>query len=77
MGSVGDAFDDAMCESFLATLECERLARRRLASPIEARMAAFSYLEGWYNPLRLHPASGYRSPVSYEREHARGAALAA
>ena len=77
MGSVGDAFDNAMCESFFATLECELLARHRFASKIEARTAVFSYIESWYNPLRLHSALGYRSPVNYEREHAQRAALAA
>jgi putative transposase len=77
MGSVGDAYDNAMCESFFATLECELLARRRFASQVEARMAVFSYLESWYNPLRLHSALGYRSPTNYEREHVPTAALAA
>src|SRR5215211_8346713 len=76
MGSVGDAYDNAMCESFFATLECELLARRRFASQVEARMAVFSYLESWYNPLRLHSALGYRSPTNYEREHVPTAALA-
>jgi putative transposase len=66
MGSVGDAYDNAMCESFFATLECELLDRRRFASQAEARMACFSYIEGWYNPVRLHSALGYRSPMSYE-----------
>ena len=47
MGSVGDAYDNAMCESFFATLECELLARRQFASQAEARMAVFSYIEGW------------------------------
>ena len=46
MGSVGDAYDNAMCESFFATLECELLARRRFASQAEARMAVFSFMEG-------------------------------
>ena len=41
MGSVGDAYDDAMCESFFATLECELLERRRFASQAEARVACF------------------------------------
>ena len=68
MGSVGDAYDNAMCESFFATLECELLDRRRFASQVEARMAIFSFVEGWYNPLRLHSALGYRSPINYERE---------
>ena len=46
MGSVGDAYDNAMCESFFATLECELLDRRRFASQAEARMACFSFIEG-------------------------------
>ncbi len=65
-GSVGDAHDNAMCESFFATLECELLDRRRFASQADARMACFSFIEGWYNPLRLHSALGYRSPSAYE-----------
>jgi putative transposase len=68
MGSVGDAYDNAMCESFFASLECELLARRRFASQADARMAVFSYIEGWYNPLRLHSALGYKSPAAYEKE---------
>lgn len=66
MGSVGDAYDNAMCESFFATLECELLERRRFASQAEARMACFGFIEGWYNPVRLHSALGYRSPTAYE-----------
>ena len=66
MGSVGDAYDNAMCESFFATLECELLDRRRFTSQAEARMACFSFIEGWYNPARLHSALGYRSPMAYE-----------
>jgi putative transposase len=66
MGSVGDAYDNAMCESFFATLECELLDKRRFASQAEARMACFSFIEGWYNPVRLHSALGYRSPMAYE-----------
>src|SRR3712207_5076661 len=46
MGSVGDAYDNAMCESFFATLECELLDRRRFASHAEAKMAVFSFIEG-------------------------------
>src|SRR5712672_2958654 len=66
MGSVGDAYDNAKCESFFATLECELLERRRFASQAEAKMACFSFIEGWYNPARLHSALGYRSPMAYE-----------
>jgi putative transposase len=66
MGSVGDAYGDAMCESFFATLECERLERRRFTSKIQAEMACFSFIEGWDNRVPLHSALGYRSPMAYE-----------
>jgi putative transposase len=68
MGSVGDAYDNAMAESFFSTLEAELLSRRRFASQAEAKMACFSYIEGWYNPVRLHSALGYRSPMAYEAD---------
>ena len=68
MGSVGDAYDNAMAESFFSTLEAELLSRRRFASQAEAKMACFSYIEGWYNPTRLHSGLGYRSPVIYEAD---------
>ncbi len=63
MGSVGDAYDNAMAESFFSTLECELLSRRSFCSQAEARMACFTYIEGFYNPLRLHSGLGYRSPI--------------
>ena len=66
MGSVGDAYDNALTESFFSTLEAELLSRRRFASQAEAKMACFSYIEGWYNPVRLHSALEYRSPIAYE-----------
>jgi len=66
MGSVGDAYDNAMCESFFATLECELLERRRFASQAEAKMACFSFIKGWYKPVRLHSALSYQSPMAYE-----------
>jgi len=69
MGSVGDCFDNAMCESFFATLECELLDRRRFKTQIEARMAVFDFIEGWYNPHRRHSALDYLSPINYERSH--------
>lgn len=68
MGSVGDAYDNAMCESFFATLECELLDRRKFRTKAEARMAIFEFIEGWYNPGRRHSALGYRSPINYEEE---------
>ena len=69
MGSVGDAYDNALCESFFATLECELLNRRRFKTQAEARMAVFEYLEGWYNPHRRHSALDQESPLNYERRH--------
>ena len=68
MGSVGDAYDNAMCESFFASLECELLARRCFASQAEACMAISTYIKGWYNPLRFHSALGYKSPATFEKE---------
>ena len=67
MGTVGDAYDNAMAESFFATLEREVLNRRRFTSQVQAKMAIFDWLEGWYNPHRRHSSLGYRSPVNYER----------
>jgi putative transposase len=67
MGSVGDAYDNAMCESFFATLECELLARCRFKTQAEARSAVFEFVEGFYNPRRRHSSIGYLSPVDYER----------
>src|SRR3712207_9325696 len=64
MGSVGDAYDNAMCESFFATLECALLDRRRFHSHAEAKMAIFTFIEGWYNPTRRHSGLGYLSPRS-------------
>ena len=78
MGSVGDAYDNAMCESFFATLECELLARRRLETKAEARMAIFEFIEGWYNPNRRHSGIGRISPMEFERRHeARTGSIAA
>ena len=74
-GSVGDAYDNALCESFFATLECELLERRSFRSHAEARMAIFEFIEGFYNRRRRHSALGYRSPADYEAAH-RGAAAA-
>ena len=74
MGSVGDAYDNAMAESFFATLERELLNRRRFRSHAEARMAVFEWIEGWYNPHRRHSSLGYRSPVNFERAYAQSLA---
>ena len=77
MGSVGDAYDNAMCESFFATLECELLDQQRFASQAEARIAVFDFIEGWYNTQRRHSALDYLSPIDYERRHAAAVSTAA
>jgi putative transposase len=69
MGSVGDAYDNAMAESFFATLECELLARSRFRTQAEARNAVFEFIEGFYNPRRRHSSLAYLSPVEFERRH--------
>lgn len=69
--SVGDAYDNAMCTSFFATLECE-LARPVQRSPTRPRCAGtvFDFVEGFYNPSPRHSALGYCSPAEFERKHA-------
>ncbi len=66
MGSVGDCYDNAMCESFFATLECELLERTSFRTHRQAQREIFNFIEGWYNPHRLHSALGYRSPMRFE-----------
>ena len=69
MGSVGDAYDNALCESFFATLECELLDRVIFKTQAEARMAVFDFIEGFYNPHRRHSSIDYLSPMDYERRY--------
>ena len=66
-GSRGDCFDNAITESFFATLECELLQRQTFRTQTQARSAIFDYIEGFYNTHRRHSALGYRSPADYER----------
>ncbi len=74
MGSVGDCYDNAMAESFFATLECELIDRHSFRNPDEARRAVFEYIEGWYNPHRRHSAIGYVSPRQFEKQYAQAMA---
>jgi putative transposase len=71
MGSVGDAYDNALTESFFATLECELVDRSRWRTHAEARTAVFEFIEAFYNPRRRHSALGYLSPTAYERRRQR------
>lgn len=70
MGTVGDCFDNALCESFFATLECELLDREEFSTRAEARRAVFDFIEGWYNLHRLHSSLGYDTPARYEKRYA-------
>jgi putative transposase len=76
MGSVGDCFDNAMAESFFASLECELIDRSRWRTHTEARIAVFDYIEAFYNPRRRHSALAYLSPAEFERRRLRHTAAA-
>jgi putative transposase len=67
MGSVGDAYDNALAEAFFATLETELLMRHTFATRQAARLALFDFIEGFYNSHRRHSALGYLSPAEFER----------
>ena len=67
MGTVGDAYDNAMAESFFATVECELIDRRSWKTHTEARLAIFTWIEAWYNPHRRHSSLGQISPINFER----------
>jgi putative transposase len=66
MSRRGDCWDNAVVESFFATLKTELIHRRTWATRAEVQHAVFRYIEGWYNPHRLHSALGYHSPAQYE-----------
>lgn len=69
MGSKGDCYDNAVCESFHATLEKELLRGRSFKTRQDAKTAIFDWIETWYNPSRRHSRLGYLSPEQYARHH--------
>ncbi len=69
MGSTGDAYDNAMAESFFASLETELLDRTSFRTRADARLAVFDYIEAFYNPIRRHSALAYLSPAEFERRY--------
>jgi putative transposase len=76
MGSVADAYDNSMAESFVSTLKWELIHRHSWPSRQTARMAIFEYIEGFYNTHRRHSALGHLSPSEYEEARLRGGAVA-
>ena len=74
MDSVGDCYDNALCESFFATLECELLDRHSFRDAREGQRYVFEYIEGWYNPHRRHSALGQISPIRFEERERMAAA---
>lgn len=69
MGTVGDAYDNAMAESFFASLECELIHRRSWKTQREAQNDVFTWIEAWYNPHRRHSGLGQVSPNRFERDY--------
>jgi len=71
MGTVGDSYDNAVAESFFATLKGELIDRRPWPTRAAARSAIFEYVEAWYNRRRRHSTLGYLSPAAYELARGR------
>lgn len=74
MGSVGDCYDNAVSESFFATLKKDLVNRRSWPTKAELRGEVFSYIEEFYNPIRLHSRLGYLSPAVFEERALAAAA---
>jgi len=67
MSRAGDCYDNAVAESFFASIKKESLSRKRFATYTEAYDAIAGYIDGFYNPVRRHSGLGYLSPIDYER----------
>ena len=76
MGRVGSALDNAISESFVATLKAELVSKSRFPNREAAKMAIFEYLEAFYSRRRLHSSLGYRSPADFEGDKMREASAA-
>lgn len=72
MGTVGDALDNAMCESLIGTMKTELLNRQPWKTIDDVSIAVFEWLEAWYNRRRRHSALGYLTPLEYEDQHTDG-----
>jgi transposase InsO family protein len=67
MGSRGDAYDNAVAETFFATIKKELVNRRTWPTRLELQSAVFEYVEAFYNRQRRHSTLGMLSPVDYEQ----------
>jgi len=67
VGSIGDAYDNAVAETFFATLKKELVNRRSWPSRLELQSAVFEYIETFYNRRRRHSTLGMVSPAEYEQ----------
>ena len=76
VGRVGSALDNAISESFVATLKSELVSRARFPNRQVAKTAIFEYLEAFYNTRRLHSSLGYRTPADFEEDRMREASVA-
>ncbi len=74
MSRRANCYDNAVVESFFATLEWELIDKSDWHTRDEARLAIFDYIECWYNPKRRHSSLGYLSPAEYEQQLLRQAA---
>ncbi|MFB7493730.1 IS3 family transposase [Streptomyces sp. NPDC056161] len=68
-GRTGSCYDNAVTESFFASLETELIDRTAFLTRHHAEQALFGYIQGFYNPRRRHSSNGQLSPAEYERRH--------
>jgi len=68
MNRAGECLDNALAESFFATLKAERIAARTWPTRAAARLALFAWIAVWYHRQRRHAALGYRAPVAHEEQ---------
>jgi len=76
MGTIGDAYDNAVAESFFSIIQRELFDRQRWTTRAELASAIFEYIEAWYNPRRRHSYCRMHSPIDYEHRHTAAATAA-
>jgi|GEM_PF-65206 Transposase and inactivated derivatives len=76
LGTVGDAFDNAVVEAFWGRMQTELLNRRKWNTRIQLTSAIFDWIEVFYNRVRRHSSLGYMSPIAYEKLHTNHAKVA-